>query len=288
LSRPLPDNFPAASVGNRRTAVLVNRKTAALRMEEPMNEGERRFWWGRTALVVVVYLTSWGLLQWLGRALEGWAEALSLALFMMLYVAASGILLPLNVGSKAGLRLREPSRGWRPWVGALLLIVALGAGLLGSGVLTELLATPPGWTVILKYMLLFLPMSLAVALVSFWLVPLTVLKRFGSGLGGTLTAVAAGGVVSFLGFWVDGLFGDPATALIMGFLGLLLTAAVVFLRSIWLVYPVFALLMLTNTLVEGKYHGVSWWALGVGFAVALAALIVGLRGGRKGVKKAVS
>jgi hypothetical protein len=247
-----------------------------------MKVGEGRFSWGWTVLVVAVFLASWGLLQWLGRALEGRADALTLALFMVLYMAGAGILLPLVVGGRTGLRLKEPQRGWRPWVGALLAVVALAVGLLGSGALEEFCGKFPGWMIFLKYLLLFLPMSLAVCLVSFWLVPRAVLKKLGSGPWGTLAAVAAGGVASFLGFWVDGLFGDPGTALILGLLGLFFTAAVLLTGSFWKIYPVFALLMLANTLVEGKYHGESWWALAIGFTAALTALIIGVRGGRAG------
>src|SRR4030042_1620517 len=164
-----------------------------------MNEGERRFSWGRTVLGVAVFLATWGLLQWLGRALGGRADALNLVLFMVLYVAGAGVLLPLGVGGRAGLRLNEPQRGWRPWVGALLAVIALAVGLLGSGALEVLSGKFPGWMIFLKYILLFLPMSLAVSLVFFWLVPQALMKKFGSGPWSTLAAVAAGGVVSFLG-----------------------------------------------------------------------------------------
>ena len=240
---------------------------------------------GRTALVVAAFLASWGLLQWMGRALAGRTDALALALFMVLYIAVAGILLPLMVGGRAGLRLHEPMRGWKPWVGALFAVVALAAGLLGSGVLERLSETWPGWLTVLKYLLLFLPMSLAVCLVCFWLVPQMVVKGLGSGLWGTLAAVAAGGAVSLIGFWVDGLFGDLETALILGILGLFFTAAAILTGSFWKVYPVFALLMLANTLAEGKYHGVSWWALVIGFVAALTAFIIGMHHGRAGERR---
>lgn len=233
--------------------------------------------WGRVILVLMVFLVLWGLLQWLSRVLGADYRELVLLSYMVLFVAGAGIVLPLISGLRGGLELVQGRRGSLLWGSVVLVAAGTALGILGSGSLELLLADPPSFGVIVKYVLLFAPMSLAVALVSFWLVPLTVERSLGTGFLGGLAAILAGGAVCFLGFLVDGLFTDLSLAATLGLLGLIFSAALVLGGSFWLVYPPFAVVFLVNTLAAGRYDGESWWVLISGALAAVGALITVLR-----------
>lgn len=224
-----------------------------------------------TLLAYLAFLIAWGGAQ----ALQPLGVTISLSVFVFVYVGLTGIGLPFQVA--AALRLPMPARSPR---GELLggigaLAIALLIGVFGSDALPLIAANPPDLAGVIKYLLLFLPMGLGISLMCFDLIPRTVQVLLGEGWPGRFAAAVAAGLAIGLGFWVDQLFSGMELAIIQGLLGLLIGLGYLLTRSLALTTLTYWVLLLVNTLSEGKYFGYPWAILIGGFMFSLLMIALG-------------
>ncbi|MFZ5911334.1 MAG: hypothetical protein ACOYYU_15080 [Chloroflexota bacterium] len=226
------------------------------------------------ALSYIAFLLAWGI----GQALEGWLGKdgifFQLTFFMVVYIALTGIAVPLLLARRFGFVLSTPAPKWRKTGGFLALGIVLVASVFFSDALPLLKAHPPSAAGVLKYLLLFVPMALGICLQCFFLIPRSLEAALPGHWWTSLLAVVASVLTVGLGFWVDQLFISPDQALIQMMLGVFFALGALLTRSFSWTYACYLIAMLVNTLSEGKYFEYPWAALGIGFVAACLALLV--------------
>ena len=95
-------------------------------------------------------------------------------------------------------------------------------------------------------------MSLGIGLFAFLLIPNTIQDWEKNNMKSVLLIISIS-IFFFLSFYIDSLFQDIELAATMGFIGLLLGMAYLFLRNFWIVYSALFIIMLVNTLADNKY-----------------------------------
>lgn len=225
------------------------------------------------ALSYMAFLLAWGV----GQALEPWLGKkgifFQLTFFMVIYIALTGIAIPLFLARRFGLFLHTPGSKWRVVGGFLALIVVLVLSVFFSDALPLLKADPPSIGGVVKYLLLFLPMALGICLQCFFLIPLGLEAALPGRWWTPLLMVAASVLAVGLGFWVDVLFVTTEVALIQMALGVFFALGALLTRSLYWTYGCYLVAMLVNTLSEGKYFEYPWAALGIGFVAACLAVL---------------
>ncbi|HPY81293.1 MAG TPA: hypothetical protein PK548_05595 [Bacteroidales bacterium] len=126
-------------------------------------------------------------------------------------------------------------------------------------------------SIILKYILLFFPMSLGVGLFAFLLIP-NMIQGWEKNKMKSVLLVISISIFFFFSFYMDSLFQDVELAITMGFIGLLLGVGYLFLRNFWIVYLALFIIMLVNTLSDNKYDEYSYWVVIVSTLLSLAIL----------------
>lgn len=222
--------------------------------------------WASIAAILFMYIC-WGIAQWVAKTTEG--SDLSAILFSLLYCTISGVLIPLFIKRKKKLAFNfgKPNYLWS----SISIVITLVVGLILSGAVKETLAINYGITTIVKYLLLFFPMALALSLFAFFIIPHT-LKNRQHTLSAKIVLVIAIALFFFIGFWVDQLF-QVELAITMGLLGLLFGICFLFVRNFWTMFSVFYITILFNTLAESKYVNYPMWVVILCSVLCVALLV---------------
>lgn len=191
---------------------------------------------------------------------------LSSLLFSTVFTGLAGALVPIYLKNRFRWSYNRPSSN-RP-LGYLFLVLALVFSTVLSGALIKVVELQYSWDLILKYILLFFPMSLAIGLYAFLLIPNVIRDLKGLKSASLVFSIS---VFFFLSFYVDSLFQDISLAATMGLIGLLLGLGYLFLRNFWVVYSVLFIIMLVNTMADNKYDD---YNLGVVIVSTLLSLTI--------------
>lgn len=211
------------------------------------------------AVSLLLYYAAWGIPQF-GLYHMHMEQTTQRILFSFGFLAFAGILVPTLWVKRLNVR---PQKGKLLWLGVVLTLTAIVVAIFGSGAYQELISSPPAFMVLLRYLLLFIPMTLSLSLVAFLLLPHL--------MNGKWFCIPAGGLFFFVGFMIDGGFLDMELAVAMGAIGLLLCGAHWAHGRFAISFAGLLLCMLGNTLVEGKYIDYPWLLL---IPVFLLAAIV--------------
>jgi len=195
---------------------------------------------------------------------------LSSLLFSTVFTGLIGCFIPIYLKNRFRWSYNKPSSNRA--VGYLFLILAILFSTILSGALFKVIELQYSWSIILKYILLFFPMSLAIGLFAFLLIPNTIKKWEKNRTKGILLVFLIG-IFFFLSFYVDSLFQDIGLAATMGLIGLLLGLGYIFLRNFWIVYSSLFIIMLVNTLSDNKYDDYNYWVVIISTLLSLAILM---------------
>ncbi len=237
-----------------------------------MSDRKKQAIW--VTISVVVYIGTWGLIQYLPTVYgESWVFEL---LFCVVAQVGTGLIVALVLSRKFDVRMAGggTKRGWI--IGSLLLAVVLILATFQSGALGQVIENPPGVEDVAKYLCLFVPMCLAIYFQFFFLVPMTVEKVLGTNILGRSVAVVISAFCVGVGFFADGV-GDLELALTMLMLGFFFGAGAVLTRSFWATFSVFIVVMLINTLAEAKYFDHLWPVLIAEAVIATVAVALWIR-----------
>ncbi len=219
-------------------------------------------------LAYAAFLLSWGI----GQAFDLWPGEgggfIQLTFFMVVYIALTGIALPLGLARRFGFPLHLSASRGRTLGGLGVFGLVSILGIFFSDALPLLAANPPSLAGVFKYLLLFVPMSLGICLQCFFLIPRSLEAVLPEQRWTPLVVIGASVLAVGLGFWVDQLFVTTDLALIQMYLALFFGLGAFLTRSLPLTYGFYVVTMLVNTLSEGKYYIFPWSALVIGFLAA--------------------
>jgi len=228
----------------------------------------------------IIFLTAWGVSQMAFPDWEGgWGVARCL-FWGIVYLGIAGTALPLYIARKFDLAMSDPDVPAKRFIiGTAALLIAVGVGVFMSGSFDRVMEIRPPAAVVLKYLLLFAPMAAALTLHCLFLVPAAVTGALGGHNGAMSLAIVVSALSMGLGFLVDARFDSTENAVTMTVLGLLFGTGAVLTRSVSLTAFVFFLVMLSNTLAEGKYNDYPWYAAATGFVLCALFLLAASAGG---------
>jgi len=194
---------------------------------------------------------------------------LSSLLFSTVFTGLIGCFIPIYFKNRFRWSYNKPSSNRA--VGYLFLILAILFSIILSGALFKVIELQYSWSIILKYILLFFPMSLGIGLFAFLLIPNTINKWQKNRTKGVLLVILIS-IFFFLSFYIDSLFQDIELAATMGLIGLLLGLGYLFLRNFWIVYSTLFIIMLINTLADNKYDDYNYWVVIISTLLSLTIL----------------
>ncbi|MGI5847431.1 MAG: hypothetical protein ACOX5T_05350 [Candidatus Cryptobacteroides sp.] len=218
-------------------------------------------------LIIVLFYAAWGLSQFIGIKMR--MTLLSSALFSLVFTGIIGCFVPIYLKNRLDWKYCRP--GSKKILGYLFLISTIVFSTIFSGALLKTIELNYSWNVLLKYILLFFPMSLGIGLFAFLLIPNTIQGWESNKIKSTLLIISIS-IFFFLAFYIDSLFQDIALAATMGFIGLLLGLGYFFLRNFWIAYASLFIIMLVNTLADNKYDDYNYGIVVVGAFLSLAIL----------------
>ena len=227
-------------------------------------------------LAYAAFLLTWGI----GQAFERWLGEngvfIQLTFFMVVYIALTGIALPLALARRLSFPLHLSASRWRSLGGLGVFGLVSILGIFFSDALPLLAANPPSLEGVFKYLLLFVPMSLGICLQCFFLIPRSLEAVLPERRWTPLVVIGASVIAIGLGFWVDQLFVTTDLALIQMYLALFFGLGAFLTRSLPLTFGFYVVTLLVNTLSEGKYYTYPWAALVIGFLAAGLAVVANL------------
>lgn len=216
---------------------------------------------------IAFFYICWGISQFL--SIEMQYPLLSSLLFSILFTGIIGSFIPIYFKNSFRWSYNAPSSNRILGYGFLLLAIIFSTLL--SGALSKVVELNYSWILILKYILLFFPMSLGIGLFAFLLIP-NLIQGWKNDKKRSALLVISIDLFFFLAFYVDSLFQDITLAGTMGLIGLLLGLGYIFLRNFWIVYSALFIIMLVNTLADNKYDDYSYWIVIVSTLLSLTIL----------------
>ena len=226
-----------------------------------------------TVITIFIFYITWGSAQLLDFYFKN--SNLPELFFSTIYTGIAGCLIPLHILKKFNINIFEKTNSLKTSVkiiGYIFLIITILYATVGSEALFKALQIHKSILVILKYLLLFFPMALAISLFAFAIIPYTTNVD-------TYTTKKKVSVIFFIslffiaGFLVDTLFKDLELSLIMGSIGLLLSIAFILLRNFWLLFSAFYIILLINTLADNKYSEYPFGIVIISSALSLGILL---------------
>ena len=205
---------------------------------------------------IVFFYIGWGVIQLISVKTQ--YSLLSSLLFSIVFTGLIGCFIPIYLKNKFFWSYNKPSSN--KIIGYLFLIVAILFSTILSGALVKAIELEYSGSIILKYILLFFPMSLGVGLFAFLLIP-NMIQGWEKNKMKSVLLVISISIFFFFSFYMDSLFQDVELAITMGFIGLLLGVGYLFLRNFWIVYLALFIIMLVNTLSDNKYDEYSYWVV---------------------------
>jgi len=205
---------------------------------------------------IAAFYIGWGVSQLL--SIKTQYSLLSSLLFSIVFTGLIGCFIPIYFKNRFLWKYNKP--GSNRIAGYLFLILEIVFSTILSGAFVKAIDSKYSWSLILKYILLFFPMSLGIGLFAFLLIP-NMLHDWNKNKIKSVLLIVSISIFFFLSFYVDSLFQDMELAATMGFIGLLLGLGYFFLRNFWVVYLTLFIIMLVNTLADNKYDEYSYWVV---------------------------
>jgi hypothetical protein len=222
----------------------------------------------------LLFLTTWGLAQALDLCIGENNLFFQLIFFVLVYIAFSGVFIPLHLIKKFHLTQATNTSKTRLFIGFVVFLLVSIIGTVFSDAIPLLQANMPTIEGLIKYILLFLPMSLGICLQCFFLIPNTLQKTLPEKKWKPFLIIFLSALSIGIGFWVDQLFISPELAIIQFVLGLFVAIGAYLTQSFLLTYGFYSIILLINTLSEAKYYHYPWTVLIIGFVcvVTIAAV----------------
>lgn len=221
-----------------------------------------------TIFSIVLFYICWGISQLI--SIKTQQSLLSSLLFSIVFTGLIGAFIPIYFKNRFRWSYNKPSSS--KILGYVFLILAIIFSTVLSEAFVKVIELKYSWNLILKYILLFFPMSLGIALFAFLLIPNTIQGWENNKIKSVLLVVSIS-IFFFLSFYIDSLFQDIELAATMGFIGLLLGLGYLFLRNFWIVYLSLFIIMLVNTLADNKYDEYSFWIVIISTLLSLTILM---------------
>jgi len=216
---------------------------------------------------IAVFYFVWGVSQLI--SIKTQYSLLSSLLFSTVFTGLIGCFIPIHFKNRFRWSYNKPDSN--KTAGYLFLVLAIIFSTVLSGAVFKVVELKYSSILILKYILLFFPMSLGIGLFAFLLIPNTVQDWEKNKMKSVLLMLSIS-IFFFLSFYVDSLFQDIELAATMGFIGLLLGLSYLFLGNFWIVYTALFIIMLVNTLADNKYDEYSYWVVIVSTLLSLSIL----------------
>ncbi len=217
----------------------------------------------------MLFYICWGVAQLISIRTQ--YSLLSSLLFSIVFTGIVGCLIPIYFKNKFRWNYNKPSS--IKALGYIFLVLAIIFSTILSGAFVKVVELNYSWILILKYILLFFPMSLGIGLFAFLLIPNTI-QDWEKNIKKSVFLVISISIFFFLSFYVDSLFRDVELAATMGFIGLLLALGYLFLRKFWIVYLSLFIIMLVNTLSDNKYDDYNYWIVIISTLLSLTILTI--------------
>ncbi|MGB4655629.1 MAG: hypothetical protein WBH98_09385 [Bacteroidales bacterium] len=218
---------------------------------------------------IVLFYICWGVAQQISIRTQ--YSLLSSLLFSIVFTGIVGCIIPIYFKNKFRWSYNKPSSNKA--LGYIFLVLAIIFSTVLSGAFVKVVELNYSWTLILKYILLFFPMSLGIGLFAFLLIPNTI-QDWEKNIKKSVFLVISISIFFFLSFYVDSLFRDVELASTMGFIGLLLALGYLFLGNFWIVYLSLFIIMLVNTLSDNKYDDYNYWIVIISTLLSLTILTI--------------
>ncbi len=199
-------------------------------------------------LSIAVFYIGWGISQLI--SIKTQQLLLSSLFFSIVFTGLIGSFIPIFLKNRFHWNYNKSASN--KIAGYLFLIVAILFSTILSGALFNVIELRYSWNLMLKYILLFFPMSLGIGLFAFLLIPNTIQDWEKNKIKSVLLIISIC-IFFFISFYIDSLFKDIELAATMGVIGLLLGLSYIFLKNFWIVYSALFIIMLVNTLAENKY-----------------------------------
>ncbi|NLL27294.1 MAG: hypothetical protein GX259_00700 [Bacteroidales bacterium] len=217
---------------------------------------------------IVLFYICWGISQLI--SIKTQQSLLSSLLFSIVFTGLIGAFIPIYFKNRFHWSYNKPSSS--KILGYVFLILAIVFSTALSGAFVKVIELKYSWDLILKYILLFFPMSLGIGLFAFLLIPNTIQGWENNKIKSVLLVVSIS-IFFFLSFYIDSLFQDIELAATMAIIGLLLGLGYLFLRNFWIVYSALFIIMLVNTLADNKYDEYSFWIVIISTLLSLIILM---------------
>ncbi len=218
-------------------------------------------------LSIAIFYIGWSVSQLI--SIKTQQTLLSSFLFSIVFTGLIGTFIPIYLKNKFHWSYNKLSSN--KIIAYIFLVLALLFSTILSGALVKVIELNYSWSLILKYILLFFPMSLGIGLFAFLLIPNTIQDWENDKMKSALLIISIG-IFFFFSFYVDSLFQDIELAATMGVIGLLLGVSYLFLRNFWIVYSALFVIMLVNTLADNKYDDYSYWVVIISTLLSLKIL----------------
>ena len=217
---------------------------------------------------IVLFYICWGISQLI--SIKTQQSLLSSLLFSIVFTGLIGAFIPIYFKNRFHWSYNKPSSS--KILGYVFLILAIVFSTALSGAFVKVIELKYSWDLILKYILLFFPMSLGIGFFAFLLIPNTKQGWENNKIKSVLLVVSIS-IFFFLSFYIDSLFQDIELAATMAIIGLLLGLGYLFLRNFWIVYSALFIIMLVNTLADNKYDEYSFWIVIISTLLSLIILM---------------
>ncbi len=231
-------------------------------------------------LSIAFFYIGWGVSQLIGVKMHN--SLLSSLLFSFVFTGLIGTFIPIYFKNIFNWKYKRSSSN--KIAGYFFLILAVIFSTLLSGAFVKVIELNYSWNLILKYVLLFFPMSLGIGLFAFLLIP-NVIYNWEKSRNKSILLIASISIFFFISFYVDSLFQDIELAATMGVIGLLLGVSYLFLRNFWIIYLALFIIMIVNTLADNKYDEYSYGVVIVSTLLSLAILMYDFRKNRNLLKE---
>ncbi len=195
------------------------------------------------------YLLNW----FIAQLVSGYIGSL---IFVALYSSLSGVFIPLFLMVKFKIKYKNEKKHLMI-IGVIYLITFTALNVIGSDALSHTINSKPSVEVIIKYLILFIPMSFGLTVFCLYLIPGMILDMAKSKTFGYITAPIFSGIAMGFAFFVDTL-GSIEMLLIMGVMGIFYSVGFILTRSLYLNWLFFCITMLFHTLGEAKYYHYKW------------------------------
>jgi hypothetical protein len=204
-------------------------------------------------LALVFFYICWGIPQFFDKY-EILTPYLNQWFFSVVFTGITGCLVPILLKNKYKITYSMKSQTLHHYIiGLVFLAISLIVGIVFSGAFIQ--TTTLGYTldIVLKYVLLFFPMSLGISLYAFLLLPRVIDTFLAYKINNVLITSLVTACFFFIGFFIDSTFGNLKLACTLALLGLLFSLSHWFTKKFWISFFGLFITILFNTMAEHKY-----------------------------------